>query len=169
MITAVNIQKRYQDILSELYQLIPPDKWQVRPQQLQLTSHKTKYGMADINGVVFINQAFIGSTANELLDATIRHELAHLCVGIQHGHNARFKACAQHFKAHFGSHLQTEINTINDAIGYKYKLYAILESQQEILFKRVHRKHAKYLNYKPGWFSYLSIKGQKVLRFRYES
>lgn len=168
MITWQDIQFNYQRTLRELQSLVPAEKWQTQPQLIQLTQHKTKYGMADIKGVVHINEAFIGSQADELLDVTIRHELAHLCVGIQQGHNAQFKSCARLFKAHFGQHLQQQTQAINQAIGFKYKLYATLDNQQEILFKTVHRKHAKYLNYKPRLFSYLTIKGQKVLSFRYE-
>ncbi|MCX7554476.1 hypothetical protein OS175_11330 [Marinicella sp. S1101] len=168
MITWQDIQQCYQRTLRELQALVPTDKWQTQPQLIQLTQHKTKYGMADIKGVVYINQAFIGSEADGLLDVTIRHELAHLCVGIDQGHNAHFKSCARLFKANFGQHLKTQTQAINEAIGFKYKLFARLENQQEILFKTVHRKHAKYLNYKPKFFSYLTIKGQKVLSFRYE-
>ncbi len=168
MINWPYIQQRYQYLLQEMYELVPAKKWQITPQSVQLTSHKTKYGMADVHGVVFINQAFIGSNTIHLLEATLRHELAHLCVGVHHGHDAQFKSCARLFKANFGEHLIEETRVINEAIGYKYKLYATLDNNDEILFRRVHRKHAKYLKYKPRLFSYLTIKGQKVLSFRYE-
>ncbi len=163
-----NISHTYADILSELMQLTPVAQWRIKPQKLQLTTHKTKYGMADIQGVVYINQAFIGSTAYQLLAATIRHELAHLCIGLEHGHDRFFKIKAKEFKADFGRHLQAEIDQVHAAIGYKYLLYATMEDQQELLFRRVHRKHAKYLNYKPSRFRYLTIKGNKVMAFRYQ-
>ncbi len=161
------IQQQYQCILDELTVLEPLGNWQLKPQQLQPTRHKTKYGMADNKGVVYINQAFVGTTAVNLLDATIRHELAHLCVGLQQGHNAIFKTKAKHFKAHFGKRIQAESVQLHDAIGYKYSLYASLANGEEILFRRVHRKHAKYTQYKAGRYRYLSIKGNKVLSFRY--
>ncbi|MGJ8664591.1 MAG: hypothetical protein ACSHWU_13120, partial [Marinicella sp.] len=161
------IERTYDQILQEVSALHAFNDWSVKPQKLAVTKHKTKYGMADIDGVVYINQAFIGTTAVRLLTATIRHELAHLCVGLQCGHNYKFKAKAKQFKAVFGRDLKTESAQVHAAIGYKYKLYATIEQNQdnpseEILFRRVHRKHHKYVNYKPGRFRYLSIKGRKV-------
>lgn len=166
------VQQQYQATLHELNRVEPVKNWRIQPHALQATNHKTKYGMADRDGVVYINQAFIGTTAVHLLNATIRHELAHLCVGLQQGHNAVFKAKALQFKAQFGKHLKAESSQVHDSIGYKYLLYATLDKTEvsgpeEILFKRVHRKHKKYINYKPGRFRYLSIKGRKVLLFRY--
>jgi len=168
------IQAKYREILTELKLLNGDSHWHIAAKKITITSHKTKYGMADINGTVHINQAFIGSTAYQLLEATIRHELAHLAVGIQHGHDKFFRAKAQLFKAQFGRHLKPDIQQIHTAIGYKYQLYAtVLDGDNknpiEILFRRVHRKHSKYLNYKPSRFHYLTIQGKKVLRFRYQA
>jgi|GEM_PF-674355 len=163
------IQQQYQVILDELQTLEPVKNWQIQPQEIRATDHKTKYGMADIEGVVYINQAFVGTAANNLLNATIRHEFAHLCVGLQEGHNSIFKAKAHQFKASFGKHLKTESAQVHDSIGYKYLLYATLENGDEILFRRVHRKHTKYTGYKVTQFRYLTIKGVKVLSFKYVS
>ena len=166
------VEFTYDQILLEVSAMCAPEHWTVKPQKLTTTKHKTKYGMADVDGVVYINQAFIGTTAIGLLDATIRHELAHLCVGLHNGHNHLFKTKAKEFKAIFGRHLKAESEQVHAAIGYKYRLYATLEGShknvsEEILFRRVHRKHDKYVSYKPGRFRYLSIQGQKVLAFRY--
>lgn len=163
------IESSYLNVFEELMILTPPEQWHIKPNLLKPTNHKTKYGMADIKGVVYINEAFIGTQAYQLLDATIRHELAHLCVGIHHGHDSVFKAKAKFFKANFGKHLATETKAFNQSIGYKYNLYATLNDEQVILFKRVHRKHSKYLNYKPRMFNYLTIGGHKVMNFYYES
>ena len=162
------IEQQYQAILAELLTVEPIKKWSVYPQSLQVTKHKTKYGMADKDGVVYINQAFVGTAAHNLLNATIRHELAHLCVGLQQGHNLIFKAQAQQFKAQFGKQLKPEYEAVHDSIGFKYLLYATLANGDEILFRRVHRKHVKYSQYKVGRFRYLTIKGIKVTAFRYQ-
>ena len=161
------IQQQYQSILEELVVIDPIDDWQIKPQEIRATQHKTKYGMADIAGVVYINEAFVGTSAKNLLRVTIRHEFAHLCVGLQEGHNLIFKAKANQFKAHFGQHLKSESRQVHEAIGYKYLLYAMLVNGDEILFRKVHRKHSKYLNYKASRFRYLTIKGVKVINFRY--
>lgn len=162
------IQQLYLSIIDELQENEPLENWRIQPNSLKVTQHKTKYGMADMHGVVYINQAFVGTSATNLLSATIRHELAHLCVGLQQGHNSKFKAKAKQFKANFGRYLKTESAQVHDSIGYKYQLFATLENGDEILFRRVHRKHAKYSQYKAGRFRYLTIKGLKVLSFRYE-
>ncbi len=169
MIDWPHIESRYNHIFEELLDLEPLNQWHITPKTLKPTNHKTKYGMADINGVVYINEAFVGTQANDLLEATIRHELAHLCVGIHHGHDHIFKACAKLFKAAFGKHLSADTKALNQSIGYKYKLFATLQNDQVILFRKVHRRHSKYTKYKPKLFSYLTISGQKVLSFHYES
>ena len=163
-----DIQLLYRNILVETQALVSPEQWHIEPRGLQYTNHKTKYGMADIHGMVHINQKFIGSQANQLLDATIRHELAHLCVGLDQGHGARFKRCATLFKADMKADMAHEKAEIHTAIGHKYLLYAKLENQGELLFRKAHRKHPKYSRYKPKRFSYLTIGGHKVLGFRYE-
>ncbi|TDR22434.1 hypothetical protein [Marinicella litoralis] len=166
------IERAFAEITANVDLLCPLDQWSIQPLKLSATQHKTKYGMADVNGVIYINQAFVGTSAVALLDATIRHELAHLCVGLQHGHDSCFKAIAKKFGANFGRHLKQETAQVHVVIGHKYLLFATIENKAlntttEILFRRVHRKHAKYLDYKPGRFRYLTIKGQKVLNFRY--
>ncbi len=162
------IEDRFQLVLTELALQMPVAQWCHEPQGIKVTHHKTKYGMADIDGWVYVNQAFVGTEAMQLLDATIRHELAHLCAGLQHGHGPHFKAMAHEFKADFGEHLKSESAQVHAAIGYKYLLFATLDNHQEIMFRRVHRKHRKYLNYQAGRFRYLTINGQKVLSFRYQ-
>ncbi len=163
-----DIQRLYQNILVETQALVSPEHWQIEPSGLQYTNHKTKYGMADIHGMVHINQKFIGSRARQLLAATIRHELAHLCVGLEQGHGVKFKRCAALFKADMKADVAHEKAEIHAAIGHKYLLYAHVENQGELLFRKAHRKHPKYSKYKPKRFSYLTINGHKVLAFRYE-
>ncbi len=162
------IEEKYQEILKELVDYQPVDSWQIKPLRLQATQHKTKYGMADINGVVYINSAFVNSSAETLLDATIRHELAHLCVGLEVGHGPVFKQKAKEFNSFFGRHLKSESAEINRNIGFKYNLYATLSDGQEVLLRKVHRKHRKYTQYKPSMIKYLTLKGQKIKQFTYK-
>lgn len=166
-ITQLYIKQSYAEILQHLCAVTALENWSIKPQKIMLTQHKTKYGMADLDGVVYVNQAFINSTAHRLLDATIRHELAHLCVGLKHGHNTVFKAKAKQFKATFGKHLKQESQQINQAIGFQYHLYAVLVNGEHVLIRKAHRKHKKYTAYKAGRFRYLTIKGQKVHAFKY--
>ena len=168
MISWQDIEQTHDSLLDELLQEVPLSAWQHPPQGIKPSKHKTKYGMADLAGWVHINQAFIGTECWDLLEATIRHELAHLCVGLQCGHDARFKAMERRFNAVFGAHLQTQAKQLHNAIGHRYLLFAELVDGSEVLLKRVHRRHRKYSHYRPRMFRYLTVGGQKVQRFRYQ-
>ncbi len=168
MIDWAFIEQQYQDILSEVSDEEPLSNWAIKPKGLLKTKHKTKYGMADIHGYVYINQAFIGTNSNDLLDATIRHELAHLCVGLQQGHNHVFKAKAQQFKANFRHIDKSQHQQVSANIGYKYELYAQFKDGRQLLLKKVQRKHRKYTHYRPTLFKYLTVQGKKVASFVYQ-
>ncbi|MCB1583284.1 MAG: hypothetical protein R3E90_11820 [Marinicella sp.] len=161
------VEQEYQRIKFELETIEPLYKWSISPKGILKTTHKTKYGMADRQGNVHINQAFINTTSYELLEATIRHEFAHLCVGLQHGHDAVFKAKAQQFEAHFRSINKSQHQQISNNIGHKYELYASFKDGEELLLKKVQRKHKKYTQYKPTVFHYLTINGKKIVAFNY--
>lgn len=161
------VTTEYHHILHELSAINALDEWSIKPQGLIKTNHKTKYGMADSSGFVHINQAFIGTTSYQLLQATLRHEFAHLCVGLEQKHNARFKTKERQFKANFRTIERSEHQQVLQNIGFKYQLYASLKSGETVLLKQVQRKHQKYTHYKPTLFRYLTIKGQKVLSFHY--
>lgn len=167
MIDWLFIEQQYQAALKELVAVKPLSHWSIKPRGLLKTNHKTKYGMADLNGNIHINQAFVGTSANQLLDATIRHELAHLFVGLHHGHNAVFKAAEFEFGTDFKSIDKKQFQQLSDNIGYKYQLYASFKGGDVILLKKVQRKHRKYTHYKPTVYKYLTIKGRKVVSFYY--
>jgi len=166
-ISQKNTLQLFESIKRELFLQFPLTEWTIKPGDFLWTKHKTKYGMARFNGDIFINRAFISSTAWQLLDATIRHELAHLYIGLAAGHNADFQATAQLFKSCFKSVPRAEIKQFQEQISYRYKLYAICENGDSILLKKTHRKHAKYTQYKARFFYKLSINGQKIKRFNY--
>ncbi len=161
------IEQQYQIILRELLAQEPLSHWSIKPQGLIKTSHKTKYGMADLKGYVHINHAFIDTTATQLLDATIRHEFAHLSVGLKHGHNQIFKAKAQQFKANFKHIDKSQHQQVSENIGHKYELYAQFKDGSRVLLKKVQRKHKKYTHYRPTLFRHLTIQGKKVISFIY--
>lgn len=161
------IEQQYHSILMELYAFEPLQLWSIEPKGVLKTKHKTKYGMADLTGYIHINQAFVGTTATQLLNATIRHELAHLCVGLQHGHNGVFKAKEAQFGADFKSISRQQYQQFSNNIGHKYELYACFKDGQSVLLKKVQRRHRKYTQYKPTIFKYLTIKGRKIKSFFY--
>jgi predicted SprT family Zn-dependent metalloprotease len=167
MIDSDHINHTYRHCLAEAYSLVPQNQWVVQPDSWLLTSHKTKYGMADVRGRVHINRAFVGSVATDLLEATVRHELAHLCVGLEQGHNRQFRAIERLFQANFKQVPDEQIQQLHKRIGHSWELYACLADQTKVLLKKVHRKHRKYTEYRPGMFRYLMYKGQKIDGFEY--
>ena len=167
MIDHDHINETYWCCLKQVSALVPVTQWVVQPDSWLLTDHKTKYGMADVHGRVHINQAFIGSVAIDLLDSTIRHELAHLCVGLEQGHNRRFKAVERLFEANFRQVPAVQIKHLHERIGHTWALYACFADRPKVLLKKVHRKHRKYTHYRPGMFRYLMYKGQKISSFQY--
>lgn len=163
------IKLRFDTIKADLLKQYPIQKWRIKPRSLLWTKHKTKYGMADRFGDVYINRAFITTSAWCLLDATIRHELAHLYIGLEAGHNNSFNKIAAAFKSNFRRVPCSEINEFRDQISFKYELYAVCANGSSVFIKNAHRKHIKYTRYKPKLFHYMHIKGKKITWFEYRN
>ncbi len=166
MITLETIEDEYQKALDECGGVIPFDKWSIRAKAIKLTRHKTKYGIATSRGEVFVSQAFINTTAINKLRNTLRHELAHLAVGLAHGHNRIFKQCARDFGA-MNAVDPAEIQAMDKAIGYKWQLLAHLVNGHTVDMGRVHRRHKKYAAYIPRRRVFMTIKDVVVQRFEY--
>ncbi len=166
-ITQKDVERLFNDIKVDLFNQFPLNDWAIKPRYFHWTKHKTKYGMANHRGDVYINDAFVSTTAWQLLEATLRHEFAHLYIGLAAGHNARFRKTASLFKSSFKRVPVEEVKQLRDQIRYQYNLFAILANGESVLIKKAHRKHAKYTKYKPRLFYNLSIKGCKIIRFDY--
>ncbi|MFL0801978.1 MAG: hypothetical protein K6L80_16135 [Agarilytica sp.] len=160
------IRDEYNNALEQCCAVLAKPKWVVQPSALELTRHKTKFGMASSKGVVYINSAFIGTQAINKLRNTLRHELAHLAVGLAEGHNAIFKHCAQVFGANRAVP-QSEILAFEQSVGYKWQLIAHLVDGRTVEMGRVHRRHKKYSAYTHRRWRYMVIKDTAVLRFEY--
>ncbi len=145
---------------------LPECEWAIRPSGLELTRHKTKFGMASSRGVVYINSGFIGTPAITKLRNTLRHELAHLAVGLAEGHNAIFKHCACMFGVSKDVP-KSEIQAFEQSVGYKWQLIAHLVDGRTVEMGRVHRRHKKYTAYTHKRWRYMVIKDTAVQRFEY--
>src|SRR5690554_1088013 len=102
-INQAGVSQLYRCIESELQLIIPINQWSIEPQNWCWTRSKIKYGMADRQGVIHINQNFLNTDFWDLLNTVIRHEFAHLCIGLSAGHNLRFKQCERLFKGVFNA------------------------------------------------------------------
>ncbi len=158
----------YFDLIEqELYALVPSKDWVIKPKSWRLSQAKTKYGMADAEGVIHINHNFLRTHFHQLLNAVLRHEFAHLCIGLQHGHNKRFKQCERLFDARFNVTAKQQAREFGKLISYKYLLQAELISGEMITLKKVHRRHRNYLNYQYSRYKTYFYRHQPIKRFKY--
>jgi len=166
LITLETIKGEYNSALSMCKKILPIHKWVLNPKGVDLTRHKTKYGLATCDGMTLISRAFIGTSAINKLRATLRHELAHLAVGLNQGHNRTFKRWARRFGA-LDPVDRSETLSVLDNINYKYQVTAHLEDGTQRDLGGVHRKTRRYTDY-PGNGSTASIDGLHILSFSFE-
>ncbi|MFL0804891.1 MAG: hypothetical protein K6L81_14335 [Agarilytica sp.] len=160
------IHEEYDIALNHCRAVLSENKWVVQPAAIELTRHKTKFGMASSKGVVYVNVGFIGTHAISKLRNTLRHELAHLAVGLAEGHNAIFKHCALAFGVS-KEVPKSEIQAFEQSVGYKWQLIAHLVDGRTVEMGRVHRRHKKYSTYTHKRWRYMVIKDTAVKRFEY--
>lgn len=167
MITEEYIADAYYRVLDEVSKVLTLAKWHMQPVGIGFTTEKTKYGMATPDGMVLINRVFIDSTAYTKLEFTLRHEFAHLAVGLHNHHNRRFQKMERVFGVDPAVDLSEEIAEIQSRIDFKYTVFAHLESGEVRNLGGVHRKTKKYSDYPNGSRYTMSIEGIRVLRFEY--
>ena len=167
LITFELIKNEFEQALKECGDRIPVDKWVHRPIGVELTAHKTKYGMATPEGMTLVSEFFIGTRAINKLCQTIRHELAHLAVGLKQQHNYKFKRCASFFGA-MDSVDDSEVSQILDNIGFKWSLVAHMLDGSTKVLGGVHRKTKRYTEYPDNGLR-LSIAGIDVVRFDFQA
>lgn len=167
LISESSIDADYTRICHELFTLIAPHHWFIKPRKWCWTAAKTKYGMADCAGNIHINRRFLGSHFQSLLEAVLRHELAHLCVGLHHGHNKQFKQCERLFKGQFDATAQHQAKEYAQKVSYKYQLMAELVNGERITLKKTHRKHRNYANYRHNRYKTYYYQQQVIKRFIY--
>jgi hypothetical protein len=161
------VEALYQRLQPELDHLIPIDQWAIKPVNWCWTTAKTKYGMADHQGIIHINRYFLETDFDHLLESVIRHEFAHLCVGLNQGHNKRFKNCEHLFKAQFDRKARQQANEYTRLVKYKYMLVAELFNGQSIKLKLTHRKHRKYTAYRYHKYQAYYYQQQAIKTFKY--
>ncbi|MFL0810624.1 MAG: hypothetical protein K6L76_09435 [Agarilytica sp.] len=160
------IQREYQQALEDCDRVFPIKRWSHAPQQVKLTRHKTKYGMAMLSGDIYVSHAFIGTNAINKLRATIRHELAHLAVGLRHQHDKSFRQ----FEAAFGAKKKVrkeEMQEVHDNIPFKWQVIAHLDNGVVKDIGGAHRRSKRFKSYAPNKFNFMTVDGVKVERFEF--
>lgn len=127
------------------------------------------YGQAHQDGRVVLSTLFIGTTALDDLEDTVRHEFAHLIAGIGERHGPRWRAVAKKLGAvprAAGRSHSAELNArMNDA---PWTLVAVLASGEERELKPAFRRNRRFANYRLGAGPQrYRCAGQDVLCFKY--
>ncbi len=167
IITEQFIQSAYDRVLAEVSAIAPMSLWAHQPTGLAFATHKTKYGMASSSGAVLINRAFIGTTALNKLDHTLRHEFAHLIVGIKEHHNSNFRRLEARLNLGHELDLTQEEDEIKKAVNCKYTLIAHLINDTEVSLGGASRRTKRYTDYPAKGRLTNSINGVLVKHFEY--
>lgn len=127
------------------------------------------YGQAHRDGRMVLSTVFLGTTALEDLEDTVRHELAHLIAGIEARHGPRWRAVAKRLGAvprASGRSQSAELNArMDDA---PWTLVAVLASGEERELKPAFRRNRRFTEYRLGSGPQrYRCAGQDVLCFKY--
>lgn len=136
---------------------------------LEFGRARRAYGQAHADGRIVLSSHFLGTSALADLEDTIRHELAHLIVGIRERHGPRWKAVARALGAvprASGRSQAPDLHArMNDA---PYTLVAIMMNGKEHELKPAFRRSRRFLEYRgDGGQSRYSVGGETVARFVY--
>lgn len=166
MITFERIQHEYSAALKDCFAALPLRRWAIEPSGVDLTTHKTKYGIATHTGQVLISHGFLNTSALTKLHNTLRHELAHLAVGLRHQHNAVFRRCERNFGATMPVPAD-EIEQVHNNVPHKWRLLAHLYDGSVRDIGGAHRRTKKYTDYQPQTHRFMSVDGEKIRRFEF--
>lgn len=169
MITIEYIQQKYNEIFAEVTAQFSLTTWAVKPSGVELTTHKSAYGYATAKGVVQINKAFLGTKAFTKLSQTLRHEFAHLAIGLEQNHNRQFRRVEGYFGVDVGQDLDDEIKMVLSNISFKYQVVVHLVDGRTVSIGGVHRKTKKYSEYNTETVPSMRCENVKIERFEYIS
>lgn len=167
MLTKQLIEEHFIEEINNAIQIIPSSMWVHSPKpKIIYSDSKINLGLASTCGQVSINHRFIGTQAVRLLKNTIRHELAHLIVGVDQGHNKRFKKLAMLLDVKRPEAFE-ELKEIESKISYKYTVIAHMVDGENVLIGGVHRKTAKYTRYNEQQAKNMYIDKRAISKFEF--
>jgi hypothetical protein len=136
---------------------------------LDYSRARRHYGQARADGRLFISEVFLGTSALDDLEDTVRHELAHLIVGIRLGHGAQWQRVARALGARSRATGNARCEELNRRMtDAPWTLVAVLDDGSEREVKTAFRRSRRYLDYchrKHG--PRYAIHGQVIQRFFY--
>lgn len=136
---------------------------------LSFNNARRSYGQAHRDGRMMISRLFLGTTALGDLEDTVRHEFAHLIVGIDQKHGPRWKRTALALGAvprATGRSRAPDLQArMEDA---PFTLVAVLASGEERALKPAFRRSRALIAYRDaGGGRRYFVAGEAVLRFCY--
>ncbi|MEE4280017.1 MAG: SprT-like domain-containing protein [Halieaceae bacterium] len=136
---------------------------------LELNRARRTYGQAHRDGRIVISSVFLGTTALADLEDTVRHEIAHLVVGIAERHGPRWRRVAKRLGATPRASGRSQAEDLGQRMDdAPYTLVAVLESGEECEVKPVFRRSRRYVAYRLGkGGACYRFRGSKVSRFYY--
>jgi len=168
MISFETVKNEFYECINSSSAKIPIEKWKLFPKELKLHNQHRCYGIATSNGEILIYKGFIGSTAYTKLRQTMLHELAHLCAGLENGHNTRFKRVEKRFIGDLDHEkIREDEEILKSGIPYKFRLIAHTEDNKIKDLGGAIRRSKRWMTYKPSARSYDIYQGVKVLNYEY--
>ena len=149
LINKSTIQQYYDELLATSLERISLERWCVEPSGFNFIDSNRVYGMAQSNGVMRINEKFVGTTAHKKLKHTIAHEFAHFCAGLHHGHGKRFQTVEALFQAGLPLVPPEDIEQINVKTKHKYTLRCKTEDGHVFDLWGADKKSRAYTCYDP--------------------
>ncbi|MFK7829873.1 MAG: SprT-like domain-containing protein [Congregibacter sp.] len=137
---------------------------------LEFNNSRRTFGQAHQDGKVVLSNSFIGTCASEDLVDTVRHEFAHLIVGIRQKHNVRWRMAAASLGARPKATGRSKAEDLHERMtDAPFTLIAVMLNGDERVMRQVFRRSKRYLDYcyERGGDRY-HIDGEFIARFRYE-
>ncbi|MEO1078979.1 MAG: SprT-like domain-containing protein [Pseudomonadota bacterium] len=136
---------------------------------LSFNRARRSYGQAHRDGRIVISTVFFGTAALDDLEDTVRHEIAHLIVGIDARHGPRWRKVARALGAIPRAAGRSSCESLNARMDdAPYTLVAVLTSGEECEVKSVYRRSRRYQDYRLGERgAHYRYRGESVLRFEF--
>jgi hypothetical protein len=136
---------------------------------LDLNRARRSFGQAHRDGRIVISSVFVGTGALEDLEDTVRHEIAHLIVGIDERHGPRWRRVAKRLGAVPRASGRSRARDLGERMDdAPWMLVAVLDSGAQHELKPAWRRSRSYLEYRAGRGGReYRYRGQRVSHFLY--
>ena len=137
---------------------------------VELSRSRRCFGQAHVDGRILLSRQFLGTRAYDDLRDTLRHEFAHLIVGIDQKHNAHWRCAAASLGATPPACGRARSEDLEERMsGAPFTLIAVMQSGEERELRAVHRRSRRYQDYRfDRRGQRYHIDGEWIACFRYQ-